>query len=174
MLENISYFITSERLGFTKWEIGDLSLAKKLWGNIEVTRLIDSRGKLNDTQITEKLELEISNEKKYGIQYYPIFLLEKSKFIGCCGLRPYDLDNQILEIGIHILPEHWKKGYAFEAAKRIIKFAFNEKHAAKLFAGHNPNNNASKKLLTKLGFKYLRDEYFEPTGLNHPSYILDA
>ena len=40
-----------------------------------------------------------------------------------------------------------------------------------LFAGHNPKNSASKKLLTKIGFKFIRDEYYAPTGLMHPSYL---
>jgi len=147
-------------------------LAKILWGNIEVTKLIDSRGKLNDSQIKDKLDLEIANEERYGVQYFPIFALQNGEFIGCCGLRPYDLSNKIYEIGFHITPEHWRKGYAREAAIRMIKYAFEEMNVNELFAGHNPNNNASQQLLAKLGFKYIGDEYFEATGLNHPSYKL--
>jgi len=43
-----------------------------------------------------------------------------------------------------------------------------------LFAGHNPNNTASQKVLSKLGFKYIGDEFYKPTGLYHPSYQLTA
>jgi len=39
-----------------------------------------------------------------------------------------------------------------------------------LFAGHNPNNTNSRKVLEKLGFTYVGDEFYEPTGLYHPSY----
>ncbi len=169
-MEGKNYFITSKRLGFSKWGKENFSLAQKLWGNIEVTKLIDSRGKLNNDQVKEKLDLEITNEKKYGMQYFPIFTLQNDEFIGCCGLRPYDLSNRIYEIGFHLIPTQWKKGYASEAANRMIKYAFEEMDAYELFAGHNPNNYASKQLLTKLGFKYIGDEFFEPTGLNHPSY----
>ncbi len=90
-MDKEKYFITSERLGFAKWKSAYFSFAKRLWGNIEVTRLIDLRGELNDTQIKEKLDLEILNEKEYGVQYYPIFLRIEDEFIGCCGLRPYDV-----------------------------------------------------------------------------------
>jgi hypothetical protein len=41
-----------------------------------------------------------------------------------------------------------------------------------LFAGHNPNNEKSGMLLGKLGFEYTHDEFYEPTGLQHPSYLL--
>ncbi|HUV51221.1 MAG TPA: GNAT family protein, partial [Anaerolineae bacterium] len=43
-----------------------------------------------------------------------------------------------------------------------------------LFAGHNPKNEASRHLLEKLGFRYSHDEYYAPTGLNHPSYMMTA
>ena len=54
----------------------------------------------------------------------------------------------------------------------IIDYAFTVLKAKKLFAGHNPNNIASQKVLSKLGFSYVRDEFYEPTGLFHPSYEL--
>lgn len=166
------YFITSERLGFAKWEQAYFPLAKELWGNIEVTKLIDARGQLTDEQVQEKLNIEIANETKYGVQYFPMFSIQEDEFIGCCGLKPYDLVNKIYEIGFHIIPAHWRQGYAKEAAMRMIQYAFEEMQINGLFAGHNPNNVASKQLLTTLGFEYIGEEYFEPTGLHHPSYRL--
>jgi len=59
-----------------------------------------------------------------------------------------------------------------EAADRIISHAFRSLKVVALFAGHNPKNETSRKLLTRLGFKYFRDEYYQPTGLYHPSYLL--
>ena len=44
-------------------------------------------------------------------------------------------------------------------------------NAKGLFAGHNPKNVASRKiLLEKLGFAYVGDVFYPPTGMNHPSY----
>lgn len=53
-----------------------------------------------------------------------------------------------------------------------IIYGFEILKADKLFAGHNPNNKASQKVLQKLGFVYIGDEFYEPTGLYHPSYEL--
>ena len=55
----------------------------------------------------------------------------------------------------------------------LIEYAFCVLNAKKLFAGHNPDNSKSRKLLEKLGFTYIGDEYYEPTGLYHPSYELE-
>lgn len=41
-----------------------------------------------------------------------------------------------------------------------------------LFAGHNPKNILSARLLKKLGFTYTHNEYYPPTELYHPSYLM--
>ena len=76
------------------------------------------------------------------------------------------------EIGFHFRPEFWGQRYASEAANAVIDYAFRVLKADKLFAGHNPNNVASRKTLLSLGFAYIGDEFYEPTGLQHPSYEL--
>jgi len=52
--------------------------------------------------------------------------------------------------------------------------AFGELKVAALFAGHNPANAVSRHLLGKLGFRFTHEELYEPTGLQHPSYLLTA
>ena len=168
------YFLTSKRLGFRRWQEGDLELAYELWGDYEVTKLFDARGRLSRSQVLERLSKEIQTESKYGVQYWPVFLKGGDEFIGCCGLRPYDPARGIYEIGFHIRSKLWRRGYAREAAAAVIRYAFNILHANGLFAGHNPQNHASRRVLEQLGFRYTHDEYYAPTGLNHSSYMLRA
>ena len=171
-IKTTEYFLTSKRLGFRKWREEDIDLALKLWGDPEVTIFIDARGKLTHEEVSELLSKEIETHKTFGIQYWPIFLLNTHEHIGCCGLRPYNPTKNIFEIGVHILPEHWRHGYALEASRCVIEYAFKVINCSALFAGHNPKNDASKKLLEKLNFDYIRDEFYAPTGINHPSYLL--
>jgi len=53
-----------------------------------------------------------------------------------------------------------------------MEYAFNTLGLKAPFAGHNPANDASRRVLEKLGFRYAHDAYCPPTGLNHPSYML--
>jgi RimJ/RimL family protein N-acetyltransferase len=172
MAHRSKYFLCTERLGFRYWFHRDLSLAMGLWGDLEVTRLIDSRGQLSQNQVKERLELEISTAESFGVQYWPIFLLSNDSHVGCCGLRPYDLSEGIYEIGFHICSKHWRRGFAFEGAKAVMEYAFTNLSVTGLFAGHNPKNEASRHLLVKLGFHYTREEYYGPTGMYHPSYMM--
>jgi RimJ/RimL family protein N-acetyltransferase len=168
------YFLKSSRLGFRLWREDDLSIAVKLWGDYEVTKYFDARGKWTRDEVRNRLAEEIRLEKQYGVQYWPIFNLEAHGHIGCCGLRPYEISRGIYEIGFHIRSTNWRRGYAREAADAVINYAFNVLGANTLFAGHNPQNIISQHLIEQLGFRYTHDEHYPPTGLYHPSYLLKA
>lgn len=165
-----NYFLKTERIGFSRWEPTDAALAKSLWGDPRVTRFICAGGIFSDNDILERLKLEIAQEQTSRVQYWPIFELTSGELIGCCGLRPRA--GTEYEIGFHLRPAFWGRGYAGEAARAVIHDAFTARGVSALFAGHHPENAASRKLLKSLGFVYIGDQFYGPTGLYHPSYEL--
>jgi len=165
-----NYFLETERIGFSRWTQNDYDLALLLLGDGLVTKYISKTGKFTEQEIMNRLHLEIENGEKFNVQYWPIFEKTTEEFIGCCGLRPYEIEERIYEIGFHLRHKYWGKGFASEAARATIQYSFDELNVTSLFAGHNPNNIDSKKILGKLGFQYCGDEFYEPTGLYHPSY----
>ena len=54
-------------------------------------------------------------------------------------------------------PSCWGRGYGFEAASALVRFAFDELALAELHAGHAEDNAASGRILRRLGFQHLRD-----------------
>jgi ribosomal-protein-alanine N-acetyltransferase len=168
------FFLTSERLGFRTWRADDLELAVALWGHPEVTRFISAGGApLSRADIEARLAREMASQDEHGLQYWPIFLVDGGGHAGCCGLRPYRPERAVHELGVHIHPAFWRRGLAREAARAVIAHAFDRLGASALFAGHNPDNTASRELLRGLGFRYTHDELYPPTGLMHPSYLLE-
>jgi ribosomal-protein-alanine N-acetyltransferase len=165
------YFLLSARLGFRCWRESDLACAIELWGDPQVTRYISAHG-FTRPEIEQRLAREIDAERAHGLQYWPIFLRQNGEHVGCCGLRPRASEPDVPELGFHIASRHWRRGYALEAASRVIDYAFTALHASALFAGHNPNNVPSRVLLARLGFVHTHDELYPPTGLMHPSYRL--
>lgn len=166
------FFIETSRLGFSVWNEEDISDALELWGDSEVTKFIVADGKMSKEQVQQRLRKEIETYKNFNVQYWPIYFKETNENLGCCGLRPYDSENNIFEMGIHLKKKCWGKGVAQEACSAVIEYAFNSLKVSALFAGHNPKNSSSAKLLKKLGFTYMKDEFYPPTGLNHPSYLM--
>lgn len=161
--------LESDRLVFRRWRADDLDLAAALWSDPEVTRFIG--GPASPDAVAARLAAEIASEAAVGFQYWPMFQRSDGAHVGCCGLRPYRA--AIHELGVHIRPTFWRRGYALEAARAVIAHAFGTLGASALFAGHNPDNEASRAMLGKLGFRYTHDELYPPTGRLHPSYLLE-
>jgi RimJ/RimL family protein N-acetyltransferase len=164
----------TDRLFARGWSEQDLDLAMKLWGDPQVTALIDSRPSLNRDQVAEKLQTELTRAREFGVQYWPLFENSSGDFVGCAGLRPwiYSEEADCFELGFHITQASWGKGLATEAAKGILTFGFDCLKLEKVYAGHNPNNFNSQKVLTKLGFVPQGQVLYQPTGLMHPIYVL--
>jgi [ribosomal protein S5]-alanine N-acetyltransferase len=164
---------TTARLAARSWRAGDLPLAMELWGDPAVTALIDARGQLTERQVEEKLRAEIDRERSEGVQYWALFDRKSGDFIGCGGLRRwvYTPEEANFELGFHLVKRCWGQGFATEAAQGALDYGWRELRLSKVYAGHHPDNRASRHILEKLGFTFLENAFYEPTGLLHPSYV---
>ena len=164
------YFLTTKRLAFSHWRDDDLALAMTLWGNPQVSAFLG--GPFTPEGVRARLSREIEMMIACKVQYWPVFLLANNDLVGCAGLRPYTKDGHIHELGFHLRPDYWGQGLAHEAARAVIGFAFETLAIESLFAGHHPANEASERLLKKLGFRWTHEEIYPPTGLMNPAYRL--
>ena len=169
-MADTEYFTKTKRLGLRWWRADDVPLAHQLWGDPQVTELLE--GPLTMQHVAARLELELLRARKFGMQYWPLFMLDDAEFVGCCGLQPHGAG--VLELGFHLRPQFWHRGLAGEAAGAALSEAFGRLAADAVYAGHHPSNAASASVLRKLGFAPGPDEFFERTGLMHPSYMLTA
>lgn len=159
----------TERLAFGVWGGDDVSLANRIWGDAAVTEL--TGGPFTPQAVQRRLAQEIENWRRYGIQYWPLFGLRDGALIGCCGLRPRDMEARVAELGFQLCRDAWGQEVASEASRAVIDWA-RAKDFAGLIAGHHPANDASKHTLLRLGFSYTHDELYAPTGILEPCYSL--
>lgn len=164
-----TYFMATQHLGFSHWSADDINFARTLWGNPEVTRFICAHGAFTENEISAKLENEIKNLQEHGVQYFPMFELSTGDFVGCCGIHFFD---GRFELGYHLHPAFWGRGYAAEAAVKVIGFFKTIHPNDTLYAGHHPDHVVSAHILKKIGFELFRTVYYAPTGLQHPLYTL--
>jgi RimJ/RimL family protein N-acetyltransferase len=162
----------TKRLVARSWRADDLPYAMQLWGDPAVTALIDSRGKLSESEVKEKLRAEIERETAHGVQYWALFD-NGGDFVGCAGLRPcsYTAGESNFEVGFHLAKSCWGWGLATEAACGVLNYAWQKLGLLKVYAGHHPNNQASERILKKLEFQFIGTVFYGPTGLMHPSYV---
>ena len=83
---------------------------------------------------------------------WTIELKDTNQTIGQISFHPLEKENW-MDIGWFISPEHQKKGYAYEAAQKAIKYMFLECNLEKIDTSVCKKNYNSYHLMDKLGFK---------------------
>ncbi len=121
-------------------------------------------------------EIFLDKETVWGIE-----LKETSRIIGSIGLiddpkRQYDV---VRMIGYAIGEHYWGKGFMTEAAQKVIQYGFEELKLLAISAYCFPNNERSKRIITKLNFEYegtlkMAEKIFNGKVFNHDCYLLTA
>jgi ribosomal-protein-alanine N-acetyltransferase len=91
---------------------------------------------------------------KSGSLGYVFGIYSDEIFVGCCSLIPQqDVYRINAEIGYWIGEPHWGKGYATEAIKLLVDYAFHELNLLRVYAYVFEYNTASMQVLEKVGFE---------------------
>lgn len=114
-------------------------------------------------EVRELLDKYISSYKQ--ADYYRWAVIEKSsgKCIGQIAIFLVNDKNHFCEIEYCIGSNFQRKGYATEATKSVIDFAFKSINVHKVQIAHKENNLASQGVIKKCGCTYegtLRDYFF--------------
>ena len=83
---------------------------------------------------------------------WAIELAERSGMIGTVGLLRFDFEHRHAEVGYEIGQQWWGRGLIPEAAAAVIRYGFSVLGLHRIEAGVLPGNNASVRVLQKLGF----------------------
>lgn len=114
------------------------------------------------------IQFTLDKYKKDEAGDWGIVLKENNKFIGSCGFVWVDKTNLSGHIGYVLSRKYWNKGIMSEAVKILLKFGFNEMNLYRIEAFHKLPNEASGKVMQKVGMKYegiLRSRLFSKEQL---------
>jgi RimJ/RimL family protein N-acetyltransferase len=81
-------------------------------------------------------------------------LLEKesNEFIGQCGLIKQEVDGKTeIEVGYHVFKKYWGRGFAPEAAKIFLEYAFNNNLSDSVISIIHVGNTKSQRVADKNG-----------------------
>lgn len=158
MTENDEFVILTDRLELRELnstDSTDLDFIVALLNEPSFLRFIGDRGvRSRDDAIKY-----ILNGPNHMMQQHRFALLRVAlrsdiqRPIGLCGVLKRDA-LELPDIGFAFLPAYWSQGYAFEAAQAAIHDVRARLPAtvSRILAIASPDNVASIRLLTKLGF----------------------
>lgn len=90
--------------------------------------------------------------------------------VGILGLNGLNEVWGLAELGYMLVPEAHGNGYATDAARRLVRYAFEDRRLHKVKANAYAHNAASRRVLEKVGFEqegvfrdhaYVRGEYVD-------------
>ena len=146
--------LETERLFFRRWEESDAEILFEEASNPEV-------GPPAGWQPHKNVEesLEIIRNVLNGPEAYAICLKENGKPIGTIELRLKDNTDMTdkddeCELGYWLAREFWGQGIMPEAAKEMLRHAFEDLGMTKVWCGYYDGNNKSKRVQEKCGFTY--------------------
>ena len=103
----------------------------------------------------------VASYERNDFGLYLVELREPHTPIGMCGLiKREELPDP--DIGFAFLPDFWNKGFAFEAAAVVLQDAGDRLRLQRLLAITSQDNDASIKLLQRLGFRFAQEIKLSP------------
>lgn len=163
---------STERLELHLMADTDAELLYELDQNPNVMKYING-GKLTSMEDIEKVMIPRMNSYRNppnGWGLWKVLKRNDKQFIGWILVRPMDFfndsrnDNDI-ELGWRFKQESWGKGYATEAAEAVMTALIDLGIYEKMSVIVVPGNQASIRIMQKLGMKYLKtDIHKDPLG----------
>ncbi len=93
-------------------------------------------------------------QERPRLRFQPaIVLTATGELIGNCGVRRSSAGSPVAELGYEIAPDRWGHGYATEAARAMLTFAFDELRVHRVAAWCVADNAGSIRVLQKLGMR---------------------
>jgi RimJ/RimL family protein N-acetyltransferase len=108
---------------------------------------------IEDTQrFISDMILQASTKPRYKFDL-ALELKESGRMIGGAGIRRESQDSVIANLGWAVHPDFQGQGLATEAARRLIQFGFEELKLKVIYATCDARNQASFRVMEKLGMK---------------------
>ena len=147
-------YIETERLLLRTWMPSDVVPLAAMYGDAETMQYILSGTKTLE-QTREAIAKMVEADERDGCALWPVVLKENSELIGSCGLMKTDRPGE-LELGFMFAPAARGHGYAIEAARAVMDFAFSRPDVRSVIALIDPLNARSIALIYKLGMHFDR------------------
>ena len=125
---------------------------KSLWavsGTTELFSLADLANYISHA----KQDIAIAEQFRFVIDW-------QGKAIGCIDLYEYNFKKQNAGVGIVILKQYRRKGFAKQSLTLLIKYAWEKLHLKQLHTGIFSDNKASLALFQSVGFEMVRQNNY--------------
>lgn len=153
--------LETKRITLRKLKVSDAEQVFKNWtSDDEVSKYMRWTTHKSVEDTVNWLKEEEKNYKKYNYYTWGIELKETKELIGSISAL-YRKGERRYEIGYGIGKKYWRQGYTTESLRKVMDFLINEVGIKKFRCAHAKLNPVSGIVMQKVGFKYVKDDYYE-------------
>lgn len=144
--------LETNRLLLRHLVMDDLNDLFTLYSDPEIRQYFPE-GILNLEETREELEWHMNGHPRHPeLGLWATVHKETGKFIGRCGLLPWEIDGKLeVEIAYLLDKSFWHRGLATEAAQGILNYGFEKLNLSRLICLIDPDNTASQKVAERTG-----------------------
>lgn len=163
-------FAETDRLILREILPEDIDGMFKLDSDPEVHKYLGNKTITNREEVIDIINYIRQQYYDYGIGRWAIIDKETNDFIGWTGLK-YEtklINNHknYYDLGYRLIKKYWGQGIATETAHVSLHFAFNNLNTKEIFAAASCKNEASNKVLQKIGMRFIETFYYEDIKCN--------
>ena len=149
--------LTTARLRLVRLTYDDTAFIRDLLNEPGFIKYIGDKGVRTEEDAERYLrDGPIGSYEHNGFGLYLVRLEGNGEAIGICGLLKRDgFDTP--DLGFAFCEKHWGLGYASEAARAVLEYGQTELGLARIIALADAANEASVRVLEKLGFRFERN-----------------
>jgi ribosomal-protein-alanine N-acetyltransferase len=160
--------LQTERLALRRPAAEDYSAYRLFYSDPEASGFYG--GPLSPALAWRKLAYDIGHWSLRGFGQWMILARESGRVIGGCGIvQPEGWPRH--ELTWWVLPTERRRGFAFEASKAVVAWAYDDCGFDRVETHMKDDNAAAVSLATKLGGVIIARETF-PDGLERNIYAL--
>ncbi len=148
--------LETDRVTLRRLEPADAPFVFELVNDPAFIRFIGDKGvrNLDDAQ-NYILNGPVASYERFGFGLFAVELNAGAIPIGICGILKRDTLPDP-DIGFAFLPAYRNKGYAYESAAAVMRYARDSLGLTRILAITTPDNEASGRLLEKIGLRFER------------------
>ena len=163
--------LTTARLLLRCWRLSDRQPFQALNADPRVMEFMP--GLLSPCESDDLIARIEQHFERHGFGLFAAELLQEKTFIGFIGLSAPAFDAPFMpsvEIGWRLAFDHWGRGLATEAARAVVRHAFESAGLNSLVSFTVPKNLRSRRVMENLGMSHDPGEDFDHPGLpsGHP------
>lgn len=130
--------VETRRLLLRRWNDDDAALVAPIYAKPDVMRFLP--GGVWSAERTAHLVARMRElDVEQGFGFYPVVLKSDGNVIGHCGLGRLEQTAEI-ELAYVLDSQYWGHGYATEAARALLAYAFSTLHISRIVAVAFPEN----------------------------------